>query len=186
MKSALTQVLWALCGCLLWASLEAGSSLAAEGPADRTIKAGSFSLTAPEAWKREKPRSRIIEHEFSVPAVEGEEGSGRITMMFSGGSLDDNIDRWKGQFKQIDKAKEVEKHKIADLDIHLVDLTGTFVDKPAPVAPGVDREGYRMLGAIIEMDKGKSYFVKFYGPKKTVAAHADEFKKLLDSLKKAD
>lgn len=184
MKSAVIPPTTTLCGLLLCLFAPTFRCLAADAPADRTIKAGSFSLQAPDSWKREKPRSRIIEHEFSVPAEEGEEGAGRITMMFSGGTLDDNIDRWKGQFKLLDKAKEVEKHKIADLHIHLVDLTGTYIDKPAPVAPGVDREGYRMLGAIIEMDDGKNYFVKFYGPKKTVGAHADEFKKLLDSLKK--
>ncbi len=157
----------------------------AEDAADNSIEAGDFSLKAPETWKREKPRNRIIEQEFSVPAADGDEAPGRITMMFSGGSLEDNLDRWKGQFKQIDKAKEVEKHKIADLDLHVVDITGTFVDKPGPFAPGVDREGYRMLGAIIEMGKS-NYFIKFYGPKATIEEHADEFKKLLDTLKKAE
>src|SRR5262245_3748405 len=145
MKTCLNCLLWLTTVGLLWSSFDAGTSLAADAEGERTIKAGSFSLSAPEAWKIEKPRSRIIEHEFSVPPEEGEEGTGRITMMFSGGSLDDNIDRWKGQFKQIDKAKDVEKHKIADLDIHLVDLSGTFIDKPGPFAPGVDRKDYRML-----------------------------------------
>ncbi|MGE0605967.1 MAG: hypothetical protein AB7O62_02495 [Pirellulales bacterium] len=180
MKCPLPAILSLALSCLLW-----NGPVAAEDAPDNSIEAGDYKLAAPEAWKREKPRNRIIEQEFSVPAAEGDETPGRITMMFSGGSLDDNLDRWKGQFKQIDKAKDVEKHKIADLDLHILDITGTFVDKPAPFAPGVDREGYRMLGAIIEMGKS-NYFIKFYGPKATVEEHADEFKKLLDSLKKAE
>jgi hypothetical protein len=160
-------------------------SRAADEADDRQIEAGKFVLTAPDDWKREKPKSRIIEHEFSAAPSEGDKNAGRITMMFSGGSLEDNIDRWKGQFSELDgdKSKDTEKRTIAGQEVHVVDLSGTFVDKPAPFAPGVEREDYRMMGAIIVMKEG-TYFVKFYGPQRTVTENEEHFNSLLDSLKR--
>jgi hypothetical protein len=161
--------------------------LFADEPAaeDRSVVAGKYALTVPEGWKREKPRSRIIEHEFSAPASEGDEYPGRITLMFSGGSLEDNIDRWKGQFTELDgaKSKVDQKRKISGKDVHVVDLWGTYLDKPAPFAEGEEREKFRMLGAIIEMDEG-NYFIKFYGPERTVTEQEESFNQLLDSLRK--
>jgi hypothetical protein len=170
---------------MLAAGLSPVLSLAADEADDRQIEAGKFALTAPEGWKREKPKSRIIEHEFSAAPSEGDESPGRITMMFSGGSLEDNIDRWKGQFSELDgdKSKETEKRTIAGQEVHVVDLSGTYLDKPAPFAAGVEREDYRMLGAIIVMKEG-TYFVKFYGPQRTVTENEGQFNEQLDSLKR--
>jgi hypothetical protein len=105
--------------------------------------------------------------------------------MFSGGSLEDNVDRWKGQFTELDGAKsnDAEKRTISGQEVHVVDLWGTYMDKPAPFAPGEEREKFRMLGAIIVMKEG-NYFVKFYGPEKTVTEQVEAFNELLDSLKK--
>jgi hypothetical protein len=41
-----------------------------------------------------------------------------------------------------------------------------------------------MLAAIIP-GEGTSFFIKFYGPKKTVGEHAQKFHAMLDSLKPA-
>ena len=77
--------------------------------------------------------------------------------MGAGGSIEDNIDRWLGQFiqpdgkKTKDKAK-IDKKKIAGVPVHVVDIAGTYKDTPGgPFARGktIDREDYRMLGAII-------------------------------------
>ncbi len=43
--------------------------------------------------------------------------------------------------------------------------------KRGPVAPAVERPNYRMLAAIIETGGAGNYFLKFYGPEKTVAAN---------------
>jgi len=156
---------------------------------ERTISLaeGRYTLTAPEEWKREEPRSRIIEHEFSVPAAEGDEQPGRMTIMAAGGSIDANIERWYAQFKQpgggatADVAKKEQK-EIGDVTVHLVDISGTFIDRPNPMAAGVDREGYRMLAAILAGDKIGQYFVKFYGPAKTVEEQQQAFAEMIEGL----
>ena len=40
-----------------------------------------------------------------------------------------------------------------------------------------------MLAAIVASPKLGNYFIKFYGPKQTVTAHADEFRKMIDGMK---
>ena len=78
-------------------------------------------------------------------------------------------------------AFEIEKKEVDGMTVHLVDLQGTYNDRRGPFAPGVRRENYRMLGAIVEGKSGL-YFLKFYGPKKTMKAHEEAFQKIIDSI----
>ena len=155
-----------------------------------TIAEEGFSLAAPEGWKRVQPKSSIVETEFSIPS-EGEGlQPGRMTVMGAGGSVQANVDRWYGQFAQPDgsdtKSKATSKKlKLAGCDVTLVDITGTYKDAPAgPFAGGkaVDRPDYRMLAAIVETPDRGNYFLKFYGPGKTVAKHADGFRAMVEGL----
>ena len=149
---------------------------------------GKLVVTTPESWKKKMPRSRIIEHEYEIPAVEGDESPGRMTVMGAGGSIDANVDRWVGQFDLKGGKPKKEETKIAGQKVHLVDISGTYKDTPPGAGPfsgakPILRENYRMLAAIIATEKDGNYFIKFYGPKKTVAENEDAFKKMLDSLK---
>ena len=123
-----------------------------------TIADGGFSLAAPEGWKRVQPKSSIVETEFSIPSEGEGVQPGRMTVMGAGGSVQANVDR---------------------------DITGTYKDAPAgPFAGGkaVDRPDYRMLAAIVETPDRGNYFLKFYGPGKTVAKHADGFRAMVEGL----
>ncbi|MSR26707.1 MAG: hypothetical protein EXS06_06775 [Planctomycetaceae bacterium] len=155
-----------------------------------TIAEEGFSLAAPEGWKRVQPKSSIVETEFSIPS-EGEGlQPGRMTVMGAGGSVQANVDRWYGQFAQPDgsdtKSKATAKKvKLAGCDVTIVDINGTYKDAPAgPFAGGkaVDRPDYRMLAAIVETPDRGNYFLKFYGPGKTVAKHADGFRAMVEGL----
>ena len=126
------------------------------GPEVVTIGDGKFQMTVPQGWIRKEPKVRIIEHEFEVPAAEGDEKPGRVTIMGAGGSIDDNIARWAGQFSQPDGSDTADQLKtrkatIAGQDVTFVDIRGTYEDKAGPFVPGpgIKRENYRMLAAII-------------------------------------
>ena len=150
------------------------------------IADGKLQLTAPKPWTRKEPQTSIVEHEFAIPPVEGDEQGGRMTVMGALGSIDANIDRWKGQFSQPggeDKSR-IKKKQVAGLDVHLVDISGTFKDMRGPFAPATERPNYRMLAAIIETKNAGNYFVKFYGPEKMVAKNEKAFHELIESLEK--
>ncbi|HEY5313959.1 MAG TPA: hypothetical protein VIK18_15625 [Pirellulales bacterium] len=158
-----------------------------------TIADGHVKLTIPAGWTEKAPRYRIIDHEFEVPAVAGDERPGRVTIMGASGSVEDNIDRWAGQFSQPDGSGTREKAKIrkftvAGQDATIVDISGTYNDKVGPFVPGpgVQRPDYRLLGAIIQTkNDGKStgnYFIKFYGPKNTIGGQEAAFTKMIEGL----
>ena len=154
------------------------------------IAEGSLSLEAPAGWQRVQPKSGIVETEFSIPASQDGEPAGRMTVMGAGGSVQANIDRWYGQFAQPDGTATQDKAttkklEIAGCKVTLVDVSGTYKDKPmGPFAggAGVDRPNYRMLAAIVEVPDRGNYFLKFYGPAATVAAHADGFRKMVEGI----
>ncbi len=155
-----------------------------------TIADGSLSLEAPAGWKRVQPKSSIVEAEFAIPATNEGEQPGRMTVMGAGGSVQANLDRWFGQFSQPDGSATKDKAatkklEIAGCTITLVDVAGTYQDKPmGPFGggKGVDRPDYRMLAAIVEAPDRGSHFLKFYGPAATVAAHADGFRRMVEGI----
>ena len=160
-------------------------------PTPFTVGEGAVAFKAPAAWTKKKPKSNIIEAEFEAPAAKGDEIAGRLTVMGAGGDIKANIDRWYGQFLQPDgsdtrdKAK-VEKKTVGGNPVHIVDISGTYKDMPGgPNAGGkaINRENYRMLAAIIETKAAGNYFIKFYGPKATIAENEKAFQELLLSLK---
>ena len=99
-----------------------------------------------------------------------------------------NITRWIGQFRQADgsssrKKAKITKFKVSGQQVHMVDLSGTYKDQRGPFAPAKFRKNYRMLSAIIVTKEYGQYFVKLYGPKKTVKANEKKFRSLVGSLK---
>jgi len=157
-----------------------------------SVADGRFEMTPPAKWKVVQPANNIVEHEFAIPAADGDERDGRMTIMGAGGSVEANIERWYAQFSTADGGRvKPEKAKVIDVDGakgHIVDITGTYNDMPGgPFGRGgaVKREDYRMIGAIIETKNAGKYFLKFYGPKDTVAANEKAFMEMVKSFKPA-
>jgi hypothetical protein len=181
----------ASCFLLALAALFSSVRLAAAAE-DRSISLadGSLKLTAPETWERKKPQNNVIQYEFAVAPAGDDANAGRVTISGAGGSIDANIDRWIGQFVQPDgsstkKVAKVDRKKIAGQEVHFVDLSGTFKDQPGgPFSGGpvVERKGYRMLAAIIVTKDLGNYFIKFYGPERTVGDNKAPFDKMIESL----
>jgi hypothetical protein len=177
------------CTCLLIGLISATLAVAQESPSKLKLAGGSLELTAPAAWQRKQPSTRIVEHEFAIGASEGDKIDGRLTVMGAGGGVQANIDRWYGQFTQPDGADtkqraKVEKIQAGGQEVHLVDISGTFRDQRGPAAPAVERPKYRMLAAIIETKAGGDYFIKFYGPERTVTENEKAFLEMINSLER--
>ncbi len=173
------------CGWLLMVSCAA--ALAQEDPAVMQLAGGKLQLTAPGSWTRKRPQTAIVEHEFAIPPAKDDKAEGRLTVMAAGGGVEANIDRWYGQFTQPDGGStrdraKVQKIKVGGEEIHLVDLSGTFKDQRGPMAPAVERPKYRMLAAIIATKNAGNYFIKFYGPERTVADNEKAFVGMIEGL----
>lgn len=190
MKLTAKCLLASLLGCT-FLCLAASLPAAEEAARDHRLELaeGELKLMAQGTWQIKKPENRIIEHELSVPPTGDDKEAGRVTIMGAGGTMDANVERWIGQFKQPDgsdthqvtKQKDI---KVGGLEVRVVDISGTYNDTRGPFSgiPAVERPKYRMLAAIITSKKVGNYFVKFYGPQQTVSESEGAFMKMIDTL----
>lgn len=157
---------------------------------DKTISLadGKVTLVAPAAWEKREPKTNIVEYEFFAPAAEGDENGARVTVMGAGGGVKANVDRWIGQFSQPDGSSTADKtfqdkSTVGDAEVIVVDISGTYKDQMGPFAPATQRENYRMIAGIVSVKEGGDYFIKMYGPRKTIEAQAEAFKKMMKDAK---
>ncbi|MEE9552916.1 MAG: hypothetical protein V3W18_01365 [candidate division Zixibacteria bacterium] len=105
----------------------------------------------------------------------------------SGGGTDENIKRWAGQFGQPDGSESIDKASISEseisgLKITTIDLKGTYMVAAGPMMQvSTQKEGYHLLGAIVEGPEG-SVFFKMTGPENTMAASESDFTEMIGSL----
>lgn len=160
----------------------AGRSEAADHGSGPEVLLESITLTAPSDWKRQPPRSSFVLAEFMLPRAGKDVADGRLTVTTAGGTIEENIERWKGQFA--DPLKSAKKEQLdAGLQVTLVDFAGTYNEQADMFAAPVARPGYRMIAAIIPVND-QSHFVKAVGPQDTMAAWADAIKTFVRSWKK--
>jgi hypothetical protein len=128
---------------------------------------------------------------YDIAAAPGDKDSAECGVYFfgqgQGGSIDANVDRWKGQFHapggKPAEAKTA-KRTIHGLAVTTIDVSGEYSGMGGPMSGGaVTKPGYRMLGAIVEGPGGNVFF-KFTGPAKTIAANQPKFEQLLSSVTK--
>jgi hypothetical protein len=151
--------------------------------------AAGVRWTAPAGWTNEGARTMRAATYRVAPAV-GDKDSGECGVYFfgagQGGSIEANVDRWKGQFKGADGKEapaKVAKRAINGLTVTIIESAGTYSGLGGPMAPSAPVGGYRLLGAIVE-GPGGNLFVKFTGPAKTVAANQQKFEQMIASMQK--
>lgn len=171
---------------------EEGAEEKPEALVELVLAEGRIDLQVPKAWEKKKPKFNIVEAEFAPKAVKAETlekypDPARLTVMASGGSIEQNIDRWIGQFSQEDDSDTAEDHTkkkketINGMTVHLVDITGTFTDGMGGNGP--KKENYRMLAAIVETKVAGNYFFKLYGDQATIDENEKRFLQMLKSMK---
>jgi hypothetical protein len=148
--------------------------------------AAGLKWTDPPGWASQGSAPfRVVT--YSVPAIPGSEKAECIVYFFGpgqGGSVEANLDRWKGQFSQNGKPAEA---KVARRTVHAVrvttiDLAGTYTATGGQVKEGQGAlMGYRMLAAIAE-GAGGNIFIRFIGPEKTVTAGLAKYEQVIASL----
>jgi hypothetical protein len=161
----------------------------AETQAARTEAAG-LRFTVPADWARVPAPSDMRAAQFRVPHAGNDAEDGELVLFFfgkgQGGSAEQNVERWTGQFTQPDgkpskDAAVVTIRTVNGLKQTSVDVAGTY--KPAPMggAGGAEKPGWRLLATVVEGDGGP-WFWRLTGPDATVAAAKPRFDALLASL----
>jgi hypothetical protein len=169
------------------------SSSAADENKGAVVELDGLRSRAPASWKEEQAR-QMRHAQFQVPKVDGDKDDAEFVVFYfgpgGGGSTEENIKRWKGQFippdgKKMDDVTKVEKMKVGNVDVTYVDLSGTYKFKKAPFVPDEQaqlRSNYRALKVIFESPKGP-YYLSLVGPAKTVEHHKKGFDELVKGFK---
>ncbi len=130
---------------------------------------------------------------YTISAAGGDSEGGECVVYYfgpgQGGGVEANVKRWVGQFQAPDggPADPLAKRShrtVNGIEVTLLDLTGTYLFKPFPMAPkATEKPGYRMLAAIVA-GKDAPVFFKLTAPEKTAAAAALDFDRMIQSLTK--
>jgi hypothetical protein len=144
---------------------------------------------APSTWSN-KGSAPMRAATYVVPPAQGDQESSECVVYFfgtgQGGSVEANMDRWKGQFTQGGKTAlaQIQKRTVHGLPLTTIDTSGDYSGMGGPLAGKQTVEaGYRLLGAIVEGPEG-NVFIKFTGPAKTVTANQRNFEQLVNSFEK--
>src|SRR5579883_3253023 len=124
---------------LALASLAVAAWAGAAGAGDKgggSIELDGLTSKVPATWKAQKPDPKTGKFrfaQFQVPRADGDkEDAGVVISYFgpgSGGGVNDNVKRWKGQFaappgKSADEIAKVEMFKVGDVPVTYVDIHG--------------------------------------------------------------
>ncbi|HYX20708.1 MAG TPA: hypothetical protein VFA98_07670, partial [Thermoanaerobaculia bacterium] len=101
-----------------------------------------------------------------------------------GGGVEENLQRWAGQFEGATKPVKSDK-TINGLKVHLISLSGTYLSPSGPMMQsGGKKPGWSLSGAIVEAPDGNVFF-KCVGPTATIQKAQPEIDELLKSVMKA-
>jgi hypothetical protein len=149
--------------------------------------AGGLAWHAEEPLVSRRPSSSMRAAEYVVR----DHPDAELTVFYfgrdQGGGVDENIDRWVGQFEQPDgrpsrEAARIERIEVQDMPVTTVEVAGAFAGmRGMGGGGGAARPGFRMLGAIAEGPEGMVFF-KLTGPVEAVDAAEQAFRALVGSI----
>lgn len=177
-------------GLVGWLALAGTPTARAQDKA--TVELDGLKSRAPAAWKDEEPPEKYRAmrlKQFRVPKEEGDAQDAEVVINFfgkgGGGGLEANLGRWKGMIKppagkSADEAFKVEKLKVGDVDVTLLDAEGTYLG--APFEKAQPKSDYRMVRVYFDSKNGP-YFISLTGPAKTVGKQKAAFVEWLKNFK---
>lgn len=148
--------------------------------------AGGLTWRAPAPFVRRTPKSSMRAAEYGIDGETGAELSVFYFGADQGGSIEDNMKRWVGQFTQADgsetKAKRDERN-VKGIPVALVEAKGTFSGGMAMPGgmPPVSQNDAMLLGAIAKGPNGAVFF-KLTGPRAGLEKSRAAFDGLIESL----
>ncbi|MFP6855543.1 MAG: hypothetical protein VB980_07145 [Opitutales bacterium] len=145
--------------------------------AEKVTVAG-YEFSSPAGWKASEPSSKMRAAQFSA-------GEAEVVFFYfgptGGGGVKANVDRWMAQFQNA-KNQKTESKVTGGVKVTYARTTGTFMSG-RPFGPKTPKEGYALLGAIIEGKQG-AIFVKMTGPQAAVQANTAKMTAMVEAALK--
>ena len=143
-----------------------------------------LTWSVPAGWAAQGERPLRLAT-YSIPMARGDAEDAECAVFYfgpnQGGGVEDNIERWVGQFENPSTPLRTTQ-QVHGLTIARVKMHGDYL---APGGPRMESQGkkpdYLLLGAIVNGPHGAVFF-KLIGPAKTVEAAAAEFERMLGTI----
>ncbi|HLX59925.1 MAG TPA: hypothetical protein VKX17_01465 [Planctomycetota bacterium] len=138
------------------------------------------TMTVPEKWETSTPGGmRALEVKVPKQGDDKDDGEIAVFIFAAGGGVDANIARWSKQMGG-GEAKKSEAKTASGKTATMVEIEGTYAGMGKDGQPMAAKEGYKLLGAIVDDD---GVFIKLTGPKATIAASKAAFDAMIASYK---
>jgi hypothetical protein len=164
------------------ANIPVNTSSISANPMDR------LDVSIPSEWIEETPSSPLRIAQYRLPALGGDKEDGSLVVFNRiGGTVQQNLDRWYGQFTSSDGSANR-----GELDGRIDMINGmrvTFASVRGGYETGSmglpqdsgEKSNYMMLAAIVETPEGP-YFFKAVGPENTLIQRTSEFEQYIQSI----
>jgi hypothetical protein len=149
--------------------------------------ASNLKFTPPAEWIVETPTSTMRKAQYRLPRVNGDPEDAELSVFYfpgEGGSVEANIDRWKGQFQNTDGSPAtgiVSRRESHGIPVTVVDVKGIYLAGNGMMGESKPKPNFRMLAAVAETSAGP-WFFKLTGPGNTIAKWEPSFQSFLDTI----
>jgi hypothetical protein len=183
--------LGALAGSLVFLPASARPADQQDEKKGKPVTLDNLQSRVPGDWV-EEPGNRFRIKQYRLPAVKDDKDNAEVVIFHfgqgQGGSVNENVKRWKGMFvppegKTLDDVLKIDKMKVSGNDVTYVDLHGTYIFRARPQdSETARRPNYRMLAVVFESEKGP-YFLRMVGPADTVECYKKGFDEWVKGFK---
>jgi len=158
---------------------------AAAGATGTPLDLGAITVMVPAGWTSQPPSSSMRKAQFALPSQEEDAEDAEMVVFYFGtgnaGSVDANLDRWRGQMKGAEG--DTQKGTAHGMVVTTLDVRGAYVTSMGPrMQPGQTKPDFRMIASIIESPAGAYYF-KLTGPQNTIEHWQSSFTQFISSAK---
>ncbi|MFI4896736.1 MAG: hypothetical protein ACIARR_02805 [Phycisphaerales bacterium JB059] len=158
---------------------------ATQGLADQiagmeSVEVEGLRWSVPEGWVAVEPANPMRKAELRVAHPLGESV---VTFSSAGGDVRSNLMRWGRQVLDDTggpSRPRADVRDIAGLKVHVVEMTGTYLDGP-PAGAKTERPYFTLRGAVIE-HPDQLVFVKMWGPQDAMDQHAGAWDLMINGM----
>jgi len=159
------------------------SSRSASTPAGQA-QDGTIKFAIPANWQQQPPANNMRIAQATIP---GAGGNGDLVVFYfgpgSGGSVEDNIQRWIDQMEPAPGSNpQPETFEANGYRVTWIDVSGTLKPSNMGMGPATEQPNSRLYGAVVE-GPGGPWFFKATGPDATLAVERESFVEMLRSVR---
>jgi len=144
-------------------------------------EAVALAWTVPPGWETTPSRSSIRLATYRVPGSSKGGAPAELTVTRAGGSTEDNLERWIGQFNNPGTDSRAAR-TVAGLRVTTLDVSGTYDGGMSSSGSDASHAGWALRGSVVET-QGSFYFFKMVGPADSVLAARPAFDALISSVR---